>query len=241
MTTPARLVLWDIDRTLLNVSDLIADAIRQAAADVLGIPAPSLAPIVGRPESASMLDTLVLNGLDESTARMRLPGALDALVRALQERARRFTTEGKVLPGVRTVLPRLAADPAFAQSVLTGSLRANAIVKLRHFGLHLHLELDVGAYGDDAFDRPSLVEIARARARERYGANFAGAATILVGDSLHDIDAGRRTGARVIGVATGIVSARDLREAGADVVFDDLADTARVMDALGAGPQAVSG
>jgi phosphoglycolate phosphatase-like HAD superfamily hydrolase len=44
----------------------------------------------------------------------------------------------------------------------------------------------------------------------------------------------------VIGVATGIVSARDLRKAGADFVFDNLADTARVIDALTAGSGAIS-
>jgi phosphoglycolate phosphatase len=165
MTTLARLVLWDIDRTLLNVSDLIAEAITQAAADVLGTSLPSLAPIVGRPESASMLDTLILNGLDESTARMRLPAALEALVRELRKRAHRFTTGGKVLPGVRTVLSCVAADPAFAQSLLTGGLRANAVEKLHRFGLHADLELGVGAYGDDAFDRPSLVGIARSGRR----------------------------------------------------------------------------
>ena len=49
-------------------------------------------------------------------------------------------------------------------------------------------------------------------------------AHIYVGDTTPDIDAARTAGAHAVGVATGPVTAADLRAAGADVVFDSLAE-----------------
>jgi phosphoglycolate phosphatase len=228
MATPQRLVLWDIDRTLLNVSALITEAFLAAAAAILEVDRPEPAPIVGRPESASMLETLVGNGLPEPRARERLPEALRLFTAELKSRAPRFASEGKVLPGVRDVLAALAKDP--------GSLRANAIEKLSRFGLHLDLDLEAGAFGDDAFTRPELVGIAQERAHRRYGVDFSGAVTTLVGDSPHDVDAAVRTGARLIAVTTGLATADELRAAGASIVLPDLSDTEAVLRHLRSDP-----
>jgi phosphoglycolate phosphatase len=170
-----------------------------------------------------MLETLVFNGLDERQTREALPRTLSAMTRQLAARSYRFRGEGAVLPGVRELLDHLGSTDVI-QSVLTGSLRANALLKLETFGLQTHLDLEVAAFGDDAFSRPELVDVARVRARSKYGGDFGGAQTLLIGDSLHDVDAARSTGAGVIAVATGIVSMDELSARGAQLVLADLTD-----------------
>jgi phosphoglycolate phosphatase len=52
---------------------------------------------------------------------------------------------------------------------------------------------------------------------------------VYVADSPRDVDAARIGGARSLAVAGGRASVAELREAGADAVLPDLADTAAFM------------
>jgi len=76
------------------------------------------------------------------------------------------------------------------------------------------------------------VPVARKNAAARYGADFSGRATVIVGDTPHDVGAAAASGARAVGVATGRFSATELAVAGADVVLPDLSDTEQVVAAL---------
>jgi phosphoglycolate phosphatase-like HAD superfamily hydrolase len=121
------------------------------------------------------------------------------------------------------------------QSVLTGNVRPLAEVKLDAVGLRHPLDLCIGAYGDDHEIRTELVHLARRRAAGVYGRSgrdFAGEATIVVGDTPMDIEAALAAGARAVGVATGPYSADELRAAGAHAVLDDLTSTPAVLTAL---------
>ena len=121
------------------------------------------------------------------------------------------------------------------QSVLTGNIRPMAEAKLAALGLDDQLDLRIGAYGDDHEVRAELVGVARRRAAAAHGrspADFAGRATVLVGDTPLDIEAALASGARAVGVATGPFPAADLRAAGAHAVLPDLADTALVVRAI---------
>ena len=121
------------------------------------------------------------------------------------------------------------------QSVLTGNVRPLAEVKLTAMGLRHALDLCIGAYGDDHEIRTELVHLARRRAAGVYGESdqdFAGEATIVVGDTPLDIEAALAAGARAVGVATGPYSAADLDAAGAHAVLPDLRSTPAVLTAL---------
>jgi phosphoglycolate phosphatase-like HAD superfamily hydrolase len=109
-------------------------------------------------------------------------------------------------------------------------------MKLRAVSLDAHLDLEAGAYGDSHEVRSELVHLARGNAARRYGRDFSGMATVLVGDTPLDVAAARTTGARAVAVATGGTSADELAESGADVVLPDLTDTAAVVSAILAGP-----
>jgi phosphoglycolate phosphatase-like HAD superfamily hydrolase len=122
------------------------------------------------------------------------------------------------------------------QSVLTGSVRSIAEVKLDAVGLHYPLDLCIGAYGDDHEVRAELVHLARRRAAAVYGksssGDFRGESTIVVGDTPLDIQAALAAGARAVGVATGGYPASALRAAGAHAVLTDLASMTAVLSAV---------
>jgi len=120
--------------------------------------------------------------------------------------------------------------------VLTGNVRPMAEMKLAALGLDDHLDLEAGAYGDSHEVRAELVHVARGNAARRYGTDFAGAATVLVGDTPLDVAAALETGARAVAVATGGTTAARLAESGAHAVLPDLADTPAVLAAILAGP-----
>ena len=115
--------------------------------------------------------------------------------------------------------------------LLTGNVAPGAALKLRSAGLDA-ARFRVGAYGSDSARRADLPAVAAARATALTGARFAGSDVIIVGDTPDDVACGRPIGARSVAVATGSYDVAALRAAGAAYVFETLADTAAVLDAI---------
>jgi phosphoglycolate phosphatase-like HAD superfamily hydrolase len=227
------LVLWDVDYTLIHSGRAGLVLYETVLADLYGVELPRQLPsMAGRTDSAIALEVLAAAGLDA-------PHELPRFHRALAERAPEVASiareHGAALPGARQALAALAgyaANGLVVQSLLTGNILALARVKLEALGLTDHIDLDVGAYGDVSRVRADLVPVARRKAAARYGSDFGGHATVLIGDTPHDVEAAAVAGARAVGVATGGFSANQLAEAGADAVLPDLADTDRVIAAV---------
>jgi phosphoglycolate phosphatase-like HAD superfamily hydrolase len=155
------------------------------------------------------------------------------------------------MPGAAAALDALAAyapgrDRAAAldgarkvsvvQSVLTGNVRPMAEMKLSALGLDGDLDFEIGAYGEAHEVRAELVHMARDKAARKYGRDFSGAATVLVGDTPLDVAAALETGARVVAVATGGTTAAVLAGSGAHTVLPTLTDTQAVLSAILAAP-----
>ena len=128
--------------------------------------------------------------------------------------------------------------------LLTGNSRPTAMLKLRAFGVDGFVDFDIGGYGSEAYPKGTLLRVARQRAAEKHGVTFGEGAAVYVADSPRDVDAARIGGARSLAVASGRASAAELREAGADAVLPDLADTAAFVTLVtrltGPGPLAAS-
>jgi phosphoglycolate phosphatase-like HAD superfamily hydrolase len=133
------------------------------------------------------------------------------------------------MPGVRQLLEELTPSDGVFLGLLTGNFEAGARIKLEHFDLWRYFRC--GAFGDDAADRNALVPIAVERARAR-GLSVPGQ-IFVVGDTPHDIACALAVGAVPIGVATGGSTVDELRESGAEIVFESLADTRAVLNVLG--------
>lgn len=224
------LVLWDVDHTLVNAGGASPEIYRAVFRAMFGRELPTVAPMAGRTDRAITADTLRLAGVDEPSAH------IDAFLAGLAAQAavlrQMVHQRGRVMPGAAAALAALADGTPAVQSVLTGNIRPLAEAKLAALGLTAHLDLDVGAYGDHHEDRAELVHLARRQAHRAYGEDFAGTATVLVGDTPLDVAAALAADARAIGVATGGSSPADLAEAGAHAVLPDLTDTASVIAAV---------
>lgn len=221
---PARLILWDVDHTLVSIGGGVSRSIYERAFDqVTGRPLGELADMSGRTEQAIMVETLRLNGVDEPEALF--DDLYAALAAAAEQLADRMREVGIVLPGAREAIASCAARDT-VQSAVTGNIRPIAMTKLAALGLGEALDFAVGGYGDDGSDRADLVRRARKRASEKYGHDFAGTRAVVIGDTPHDVRGARDAGAMAVAVASGNSTPQELRQAGADIVLADLRDFA---------------
>jgi phosphoglycolate phosphatase-like HAD superfamily hydrolase len=120
-------------------------------------------------------------------------------------------------------LHALPAPPVLG--LLTGNIRLGAEIKLRHFGLWDTFA--IGGFADDHEDRNQIAAAAFRRARHMLGANLKPQEVVVVGDTPRDIECGRAIGAKVVAVATGGATMKELREHNPDWAVEDL----RALDA----------
>jgi phosphoglycolate phosphatase len=227
-------VLWDVDGTLVQAGQVGTDIFTEAFQAVVGRAPDAVAvrmlAMAGRTDHEIALEFLASHRV--AAAETLLPAFSEALVAALAAKVAVIRERGRALPGAEAALAALAADAGVVQSLLTGNVQPNALVKLAAFGLDGYLDFEVGGFGSDHRHRPSLVGVARGKAERKYGVAFDGTATVLVGDTPLDVAAGRDGGARVVAVATGPYGVDELEACGADAVLPDLCDTARALAAI---------
>jgi len=184
-------------------------------------------PLPGRTDAWILSDAAAAHGIPHDDL-VRFPEVyLEHLIVELDKPG--SGTKG-VMPGVPALLDRLAARDDVYLALLTGNYEAAARMKLELFDLWRYFSC--GAFGDDAPDRNGLLPKAIARIAACGGPAVRAADAIVIGDTPLDVAVATAGGARSIAVATGNYSAEQLREAGADVVFDDLSDTDAVVAAI---------
>jgi phosphoglycolate phosphatase len=240
-----RLVLWDVDGTLVRCGPIGRQAIERAARRALDhrvdwtdddVPQVRMS---GGTDPGILLELLAHGGIDGDEIDRLLAVALVHLENELAAGAHHIELEGEVLPGVADVVTRLHEDPGVVQSVLTGNIAPNAAVKLGAFGLDAWLDLDIGAYGSDHVDRNRLVPLAIERASAKHGRLFPAADVWVVGDTPRDMECAAAAGARCLLVATGGHPIEELEGLGADAVLADLSDVDLAVGVLGpSGPAA---
>lgn len=224
------LLLWDVDHTLIENSGVSKENYALAFELLTGRP-PDVQPQTdGRTDQGIMTNLLAGNG--ENPDAYSLERQWNALLKAGKQNKAALAERGYALPGATACLERISGVAEIHQSVLTGNLRPNAVIKLQAFGLDKWIDWEVGGFGSDDSVRARLVPVAQARAKERYGFDPSRNVTLLVGDTPLDVEAGVNGGARVIAVATGAFSRQELEATEADAVLDDLADVDAFMNTL---------
>jgi phosphoglycolate phosphatase-like HAD superfamily hydrolase len=225
-----RLLLWDIDGTLVRVGTIGAAVFDQAVTDVTG-----RIPVV-RPRMSGKTDPQIVSEYLEDLGLPEDEDLVAAVLRALADhlsrRADEVAATGTVCPGVVELLPRLAADRRIINGVLTGNIAPNAVVKLAAFGLDRWLDLAVGAYGSDHHDRTALVPIAMGRVAETHHLRLQPEDVWVIGDTPRDLDCARAAGAHCLLVGTGRYPSDELGALGADATLADLADVDAVVKLL---------
>jgi phosphoglycolate phosphatase len=224
--------------TLLDVTKVTRAAYAEAFAAVTGRPLVQLPQMVGKTEPEIFFDALGRNGVslraDGESERLLAPFGAEFATR-LAARRDLLTAQGTLLPGAAETIAAVAGLGGVVQSVLTGSSRPNASLKLRAFGLDRHLDLAVGGFaGSEPYPLGALLRATRLRAEEKYPMSFAERLTVYIGDSPRDVEAARNGGAMSVAVASGRASSGELRDAGADLVLPDLIDPEPLITLLAA-------
>jgi phosphoglycolate phosphatase-like HAD superfamily hydrolase len=186
-------------------------------------------PMPGRTDAMILSDAADKHGIARDASDLaRFPDIyLSHLARELEKPGPR---KG-VMPGVRALLDALLACDDMYLALLTGNYEAAARVKLQYFDLWRYFPC--GAFGDAAPDRTALLAKAVARVVACGGPRVDRPDRIvIIGDTPLDVACAAAGGARAIMVATGSYGVGDLRAAGADLVFEDLSNTADVIAAI---------
>jgi phosphoglycolate phosphatase len=210
MNTTRRLVLFDIDGTLLDVKGAGRRSFAEALTLTWGI-TDDLADV----RFAGATD---LGVLEQLRARHELPAVdEDRFFLHLEQTLRRalVVEAPSVYPGVRECVAAWAQTDAVL-GLLTGNARRTAHAKLEAARLDVAC-FDVGGYGDEHPDRAALARLAVSRAQAQSGQALD---VIVVGDTANDIRAARAIAARAVAVTTGHVSRAELADA--DRVVDRL-------------------
>lgn len=227
---PHRLVLWDIDQTLVDLRGLGAAWYTIALEEVAGVALRAVPSFGGRTERAISTDILVAHDIeptDENVRKLWL-----ALIAVSERSAATLSEDGRALPGAKEALTSFATHGGVVQTLVTGNLPEISVHKLTAFGLHEHVDFEIGGYGSLSAHRPDLVPAAVGRASAKHGTEFDPASVIVIGDTPDDVRAALDNGAVAVAVATGQFSADELADAGAHTVLPDLADLAAVRAAV---------
>lgn len=223
----ARLLLFDVDGTLVRTGGAGVFALRQALTDRFGVEDDLCdVEIAGMTDSGIVANILKKHQIPSTQENVTafLEMYVDLLALELPRR------QGSLLPGVLPLLEKLQSRRHLVLGLLTGNLRRGAQLKLEHYGVWEFFEF--GAFADDHHDRNELGAFARNRAREKHGREFAAARIDVIGDTPRDIACGKAFGARTIAVATGSWPRAQLAQHQPDFLFEDLRDVNKVISTL---------
>jgi phosphoglycolate phosphatase-like HAD superfamily hydrolase len=224
-----KLVLFDIDGTLVLTGRAGVRAMARAMAEVFGLEG-AFRDISMAGRTDWYLLSLALAQKGRTLNRSDLERFRAVYVSFLEEEVvERGEGRKGIMPGVRGLLDTLSSRDDVLLGLLTGNFVEAARIKLEHFDLWRYFRC--GAYGDDAEDRNALVPVALERAQACDGRR-AFTRVVVIGDTPHDIACAAAAGATSLAVATGGFDVDALRAAGADAVFEDLGDTQAVLGVI---------
>jgi phosphoglycolate phosphatase len=228
-----RLLLWDIDGTLIRGGGVGSDAIHRAAATVSGKSVVNGSVMMhGKTDPEILTEIFRAAEIAEHEIPGLLPPAMAEAERLLALAEADLRDRGEVIGGVIEALARLAETAGVRQTLVTGNLVGNAAVKLAAFDLTAYFDVEAGAYGSDDADRRALVPIALERVERLRGESYRADEVWVIGDTPGDFVCARAAGVRCLLVGTGQVPISELLSLDADAVLEDLTTTEQVVEIL---------
>ena len=226
-----RIVLFDIDGTLLRSGGVGRIAMEGALTTVFGSPGKSEYHYDGKTDRQIVRDLMRREGFSDDHIDAQMPVLLEEYVTGLTRELASGNRNVLLLDGVRELLDALDREEKIVVGLLTGNILEGARAKLTAAGID-PARFRVNAFGSDHELRPELPAVAQRRASELLGIDIKGNRLVVIGDTPADIQCGAAIGARAIGVATGRYSVEQLAAYQPYAVFESLADTDAVLSSI---------
>lgn len=224
-----KLLLFDIDGTLVRTAGIGRDSMAEAFGQMFG-PENGLKGIemAGRTDPSILKEVMKNHNIEWN---IKKEDAFKETYFERLEKNMKIPRPGKRLcPGIPELLTELNSHSHIKLGLLTGNWRYGSYLKLRHFGIDNFFA--VGAFSDDAEDRNQLVPFAKERFEKTYEQSIKNNDIVVIGDTPKDIDCARFHGAKSVAVATGFHDLNTLRSENPDYVFEDFRETDAVVKIL---------
>ena len=225
-----RILLFDIDGTLLNPADIGRTCFRRALEDVYGItPKIDGYDLAGKTDWLILTDLMRAAGIEDEEIDAHREAAFTAYSHHVEVAAPAFNMH--LLPGVEVLLDHLSDSPDFIMGLVTGNVREAVPHKLRKVGINPGI-FKFGAFGNEHPDRNTLPALALYRLSQMLGSQPEPETAIIIGDTPLDIACARHAGVKELAVTTGHFDREALAAHQPDYLLDDLSDLDQVMDVL---------
>ena len=226
-----RLVLFDIDGTLLSSEGIGRTAMRRALGSIFGSPGNPAYRYDGKTDRQIVRDVMRLEGHSDEYIDSQMEKLIETYLEGLIENAKSGNFNVRPLEGVAELLDALEARKDVVLGLLTGNVERGARTKLTAAGINPD-RFHINAFGSDSEHRPELPAIAQRRASEKLGLDIERGRMVVIGDTPADIACGRSLGAKAIGVASGHYTVEQLQEHDPYAVFPSLANTQQVLESI---------
>jgi len=214
-----KLLLFDIDQTLINSGGAGLRALDRACLQLFGIrnAMQDIRPH-GKTDPAIAREILRVRLNQSSAGNGQIESIIEAYLSFLREEVH-LSPNYRVLPGILEILKDALSRKDVLLGLATGNVELGARIKLDRGALNPYFEF--GGFGSDSEDRAELVRKAAGKAAARSGRPIPASETYVIGDTPLDIDAGNRAGFKTVGVATGSYSIEELIDSGATFAIPD--------------------
>ncbi|MBS3149231.1 HAD family hydrolase [Candidatus Woesearchaeota archaeon] len=217
----ANLFLFDIDGTLVNLTDVHAQAYLKAYKDVLDIEIPREQIIIQFSKTERPMHEEVFQELG-----IKDDGRIDKVIQAFEKYDVKAIQSADIepLPGVVDFLEHLVNTDEYI-GVITGCIPTVGSSILRRLDLSRYFTIfsyDTGL--------PSRVEIVKNAIGQADAKKYNYQRIVVIGDTEKDITSGKAVNAFTVGVATGHAPKSSLYEA--DLVLDTLVEYNKIMEAV---------
>jgi len=226
-----RLVLFDIDGTLLTSEGVGRASMQRALAEVFGSSGNPAYRYDGKTDKQIVRDVMRLEGHSDQHIDSRMERLIELYLEGLRTGVKSGKFKVRPLDGVVPLLDALEARDDVVLGLLTGNIEPGARIKLSAAGINPD-RFRVNAFGSDHEHRPELPAIAQRRASETLGLDITGERLVVIGDTPADIECGRSLGAKAIGVASGHYTVEQLQAHNAYAVVPSLANTQQVLETI---------
>lgn len=222
-----KILLFDIDGTLLSAGGAGTRSLNRAFEAVLGInEAYKNFEMAGKTDVQIVKEGLRLYGIEPTSALVN--EILSNYIKFLQIEIKNNSKHLK--PGVKEFLDLNLTIFGYPMGLLTGNIERGARIKLDPFGLNPLFPF--GAFGSDHEDRNQLLPLAIKRFVEIFQKHVDFSQVIVIGDTPRDVACAKPYGAKVIAVATGPYSVSELMNTDADIVLENLSEIDKVLSIL---------